>query len=41
MMGWYDLHDCVCNYCKEEFRSVEKMNICLPCFEAQLADGEN
>jgi len=40
-MSWYDMHECVCIGCKETFSSIEKMNICLPCFEAQLANGEN
>jgi hypothetical protein len=41
VMSWYEMHECVCIGCKETFRSVEKINVCLPCFEAQLANGEN
>lgn len=40
VMAWYEMHECVCIGCKETFRSVEKMNVCLPCFEAQLANGD-
>jgi hypothetical protein len=40
VMSWYDMHECVCIGCKEIFRSIEKMNVCLPCFEAQLANED-
>jgi hypothetical protein len=41
VMSWYELHECICIACRDAFQSVEKMNICLPCFEAQLANGES
>ena len=31
---------CVCVGCKVEFESVEKVSMCLLCFEAYLADLE-
>jgi hypothetical protein len=40
VMSWYELHKCICIACRDEFESVEKMNICLPCFEAQLANED-
>jgi hypothetical protein len=39
-MSWYEMHECICIACRDAFQSVEKMNVCLPCFEAQLANGD-
>ncbi len=34
-------YTCRCVACKETFESVEKINLCLPCFDAYLANLEN